>query len=324
MSRDRVTMTRAEAVRRRREQETMQRTQQTQQRAMNPQSASRPVVSRSSSFTTPTQALRRRFDTGPSYTTSRARAEAPAFNLPSLVYGPRLISFLVAAACMALLYTMFNSDPFLVRDVAVQGNVRIPASEIAMILGVKNQPSILINPAQIEYNVASSYPEVSEVVVEAGFPASLTVIIKERQPVVAWMQDNRLAWVDAQGYAFPPRGELAGLVSVAAAGAPPAIVGEESAQRFGARPLLTPEMTSAILALAPSIPEGASLVYDPKYGLGWADPRGWQVYFGKDNANMPMKMQVYQSMVQDLLQQEIQPTLISVEYPNAPFYRLAQ
>ena len=52
MSRDRETMTRAEAVRRRREQETLQRTQQTQQRAMNPHSVSRPV-NRGSSFRMP-------------------------------------------------------------------------------------------------------------------------------------------------------------------------------------------------------------------------------------------------------------------------------
>jgi cell division protein FtsQ len=150
------------------------------------------------------------------------------------------------------------------------------------------------------------------------------VTVSERQPVVAWMQDGQTAWVDAQGYAFPPRGQVDGLATVTSAGAPPIPANLDLNQKIGARPFLTSELSAAIVTLAPSLPEGASLIFDPNYGLGWSDPRGWRVYFGHSNGDATLKFQVYQSMVDYLTQQDVQPTLISVEYPNAPFYRVEQ
>ena len=74
--------------------------------------------------------------------------------------------------------------------------------------------------------------------------------------------------------------------------------------------------------LYPTMPEGANLVYDARYGLGWQDPLGWQVYFGHSGDDMQTKLNVYLSMVEHLLNRNIQPAIISVEYPSAPFYRM--
>ncbi len=63
------------------------------------------------------------------------------------------------------------------------------------------------------------------------------------------------------------------------------------------------------------------MIYDPQYGLGWQDPRGWSVYFGQNTQNIAMKLEVYQSLVENIISQGIQPTLISMAYPDAPFYK---
>jgi hypothetical protein len=73
--------------------------------------------------------------------------------------------------------------------------------------------------------------------------------------------------------------------------------------------------------LAKDIPAGMPMTYDPVYGMGWQDPRGWNVYFGQDAKDISMKKNVYQAIVDTLLLQGVQPTLISVEYLNAPFYK---
>jgi len=39
---------------------------------------------------------------------------------------------------------------------------------------------------------------------------------------------------------------------------------------------------------------------------------------------MPMKVTMYQTVVDNLAQRGITPTMVSVEYPNAPYYRLGQ
>ncbi len=50
------------------------------------------------------------------------------------------------------------------------------------------------------------------------------------------------------------------------------------------------------------------MTYDPQYGMGWQDPRGWSVYFGQNIQDIPMKLVIYQSIVDTFIRQGIQPT----------------
>jgi hypothetical protein len=332
MSRDPVTITRAEAIRRRREEEQKRREKGTRKPASKPKPAStqakteRPTLS----LTPASKGLRRRrYDIAMSSpygrSASRGRTlELPSINLPRLSYGPRWISFLLLAALLGLIYGMYTSDAYLVKKVTISGNQRIQADELEMALGIWNQPSFTINPAQVEYNLLASYPELVSVQVYIDLPADIRIQVVERLPVLVWEQAGQITWVDAQGYAFPPRGFVEGMAVVYANGTPALPANVDVSQGIGARPFLMPEFARAIASLAPSIPEGASLVYDPKYGLGWQDPLGWQVYFGHSGDNMQVKLNVYLSMVDYLMKREIQPALISVEYPSAPFYRMEE
>lgn len=331
MSRDPVTITRAEAIRRRREEEQKQQEKQTRKRAVTPRPAStqakteRPTLR----LTPASSRLRRRYDIAMSAPYGRSsrgggRAlEIPAIRIPPLAYGPRWISFLILAACVGLMYAISTSDTYLVRQATILGNQRIQADELEMAMGIWNQPSFAINPAQVEYNLLVSYPELASVQVQVGLPAEIIVQVQERVPAIAWQQSGQTVWVDAQGYAFPPRGLADGLAVVQADGIPALPANFDITQTIGARPFMTPEMAHAITTLAPTMPEGASLVYNPEYGLGWQDPLGWQVYFGPRADNMPVKLNVYLSLVEYLLQRDIQPELISVEFPSAPFYRMS-
>ena len=89
-------------------------------------------------------------------------------------------------------------------------------------------------------------------------------------------------------------------------------------------PYVSEDMVKAIQILAPNVPSGATLTYDPRYGLGWQDSRGWQAYFGSGAKDMTTRIRVYQSLVNSLLQRGVYPVFISVQYPNAPYYRLSQ
>lgn len=333
MSRDPVTITRAEAIRQRREEEQKRRDKITRKSSLvTPRPAStqakteRPTLS-----VTPASRgrLRRRYDIAMSApygrsASSRGRGiEIPAIHLPKLSYGPRWISFFFLAACLGLIYGMYTSDAYAINQITVTGNQRIQVEELQAALGVWNEPSFTINPAQIEYNLLASYPELVSVKVQVGLPAEVIVDLRERVPVLSWQHAGQVTWVDAYGYAFPPRGSAEGLAVVEALGAPPLPANFDATQTIGARAFMSAEMASAITALSPTMPEGASLVYDPEYGLGWQDPLGWQAYFGHDGEDMPVKLNVYLSMVNYLMNRNLQPALISVEYPSAPFYRMA-
>lgn len=337
MSPDRTTITRAEAIRRRKEEEQQRREKLTHKRAVTPKPApapkpaARPRAEHAPrSLPSVTPRLRRRYDvavTNSAYgrgSSSARQGQAPSISLPRIQFGPRWFSTLLVMACVFSIYFFFTDPTFLVRDVTIQGNSRIGSADINAVLGIANQSSALLNPAQIEYNILAAFPDISAASVQVNLPAEVLVTVQERQPLAAWQQDGQMVWLDAQGYAFPPRGVLEGLVTVSANGAPPAPQEVDPTQLVGARPFLGHDLAAAIAILSPNLPEGATLIYDPKYGLGWIDPRGWQVYFGHSDGDMSIKFQVYQSMVDYLTQRNVQPTLISVEYPDAPFYRVEQ
>jgi hypothetical protein len=63
------------------------------------------------------------------------------------------------------------------------------------------------------------------------------------------------------------------------------------------------------------------MVFDPKYGMGWQDPQGWFVYFGQNTADIAMKKIVYQAILDTFSQKGIKPTLVSLAYLDAPFYK---
>lgn len=348
MSRDRVTMTRAEALRIRHEEEVKRRESLVKKTIASPKLI--PVKAKTSTthklkpapLVKPNLTGRynsRRFDIAMSgsfnHTTvpvSKAAQKSQSFSMPQMGSGPRWVSGILAMLCVAALYAITASNYFTVSNANVLGNNRVSAEEISSAMGVMGKPAAILSPSEIEYNILAAFPDIASAHVEINLPADVIVTVTERQPVAAWSQEGQTVWVDAKGYAFPARGLVEGLVTVSAVGTPPGpppsippIFGVQNGETqggLGAKRFLNEEMAAALLVLSPRVPQGSTLVYDPRYGLGWADPRGWQAYFGHTHGDVNTKIQIYQTMVDYLSGQGIAPKLISVEYPDAPFYRL--
>ena len=219
-----------------------------------------------------------------------------------------------------LLYTMWTASTFTVKAASVHGNERLGETDVTAMLGMVGQPIFKAVPARIETNLRTAFPDLASVKVRVGFPNHINVDVVERTPILAWYQDEAMTWIDANGVAFKPRGEVQGLIQVSANGAPPKSE-EKSAKPLYDQVFITPELVKAMETLSPYAPSGVPTIYDPQYGMGWQDPRGWSVYFGQNTQDIPMKLVVYQNIVDTFTRQGIQPTLISVEYPDAPFYK---
>ena len=93
---------------------------------------------------------------------------------------------------------------------------------------------------------------------------------------------------------------------------------------FAPPPYIQKELVDAILALAPTVPADSTMVFDRSFGLGWTDSRGWKSFFGTSAQDMPLKVRVYQSLVDSLVSRGKIPSFISVMYPDAPFYRAVE
>jgi cell division septal protein FtsQ len=215
---------------------------------------------------------------------------------------------------------MLTASPFTVSTAVVRGNMRLGVSDINAMLGMVGKPIFNAVPAQIMANLHTAYSDLESVKVRVDFPNRITVDIVERTPVLAWYQNGVLTWIDASGVAFMPRGEVPGLVLVAANGSPTQVPLDPALPLYEQK-FIAPEMVQALSVLARDVPAGMPMTFDPLYGMGWQDPLGWSVYFGQDNRDIPMKKVVYQAIVDSLTLQGVQPSLISVEYLNAPFYK---
>jgi cell division protein FtsQ len=247
----------------------------------------------------------------------------PAITLPGIEVKSRLLSLFLTLILGAALYLCMTLSEFRVSRAQVYGNQRISADEINSVLSTSGQPIFLLQPSDLETRLRLNYPEIASATVSLGLPNIVIVKVVERQPVILWQQGGGITWIDQSGVAFRPRGTAANLIQVNATSAPPPGLPVMN-DPLSPLPDLSVDLVKAIETLAPSVPAGTAMVYDPKNGLGWSDARGWQVTFGNNAKDMALKVQVYQSLVASLTQQGITPAFISVQFANAPYYRMSQ
>ena len=322
--REKKELSRSEIARQRRAQRTAGELKQTKQRATRP--APPPVTTRVSS-TTPVLTKARRGSNRNRYNVafglSEVRLNKRGFSLPSFDTDWRTTALVSIVLLGALIYLAFTLPYFQVSGATVTGNNRLSPEEINAVLGVTGDPIFLVHPDQVATQLLTNYPELAAAEVSISLPNHVNVTVTERQPVILWQQDGGMTWIDAAGVAFLPRGLVTGLVMVNGLGMPPVVAAPDEAQ-FGPKPFVQKELVSAILALAPKVPADSTMIYDPSYGLGWKDSRGWNAFFGTSLKNMPLKAIVYEALVNSLIEQGQTPELISVAYPSAPYYRLSE
>lgn len=246
------------------------------------------------------------------------RAPAISVSLPQL--GPRWISAVIAAAMIFLMYTCWNNAAFRVSAAELSGAERLTALEVNSAIGLTGEPIFKAVPAEIIRTLRNAYPELSAVRVRVGFPNRLRVDVVERVPVLAWQQGSATILIDSHGVPFPARGEISGYIRVQADQAPTPVEGAADLPIYE-RPFIDPAIVYAMTILAPYLPAGVPMTYNPTYGMGWQDPHGWFVYFGQDAQDIQMKLVVYQAVTAALTRENIQPTLVSVEFLDAPFYK---
>jgi len=322
-------LSRADLVRLRREQDSSKRVE----RARKDATRSVPVTSRRQESTQP------RRKTGSASTTRTARSARRRFQNALLPVAPdaelrgisiarphlgrRLPAFLVVALLAVALYSAFNLPQLRVAEAQVTGNQMLTPAEINSALEIAGEPAFLLIPAELEKRLLLAYPELVTASVDVSLPNIVSVQVLERRPIIRWEQGDGYTWVSEDGVAFRPHGEASGLISVIASSAPP-IEGIVSPDSLAPTPFISTELIQALKGLAGHVPPGASILYDASFGFGWNDPRGWQVYFGTTARDVELQMRVYESMVTSLTQRGIQPAMINVTYPTAPYYRLSE
>jgi POTRA domain, FtsQ-type/Cell division protein FtsQ len=247
----------------------------------------------------------------------------PDVRFTSAAVKSRLVSGLLTLLLGAALYLVATLPEFRVAAAQVSGNQRISPEEINSVLNSTGQSIFMLKGSDLETRLRLNFPDLESAHVTIGLPNVVAVSVVERQPVLLWQQGNGYTFIDTNGVAFRPRGGTDNVIAVAALASPPAST-QTQVDPLSPAPFISPELVKAIQTLAPQVPSGSTMEYDPKYGLGWSDSRGWKAFFGNSTQDMAVKLQVYQSLVESLTQKGIVPAFISVQYANAPYYRISQ
>ena len=343
---DQDTLSRAEAVRARREKrESRQKTREKRTDAPPPRlertANAVPIIMRGVKADIPVQRkkhskVRRRYDI--SLGSQGAEVRLPP--VPVMRPSWRWLSGLIVMGLVVLLAMMWNSPMFQVQTIEVQGLQRLDAREINLVLGVQNASIFSLDPGKLTFELGKAFPEFLAVDVQVALPNIVSVAVEERVPVLAWVNAQGMVLVDAGGISFPARGlvngDAAESISFPVVDAPNMVMKppdpaetEEALKADGfvlnpyvKRRILSPVQVQAILTMSESAPANAKIVYDPKHGMGWKDPAGWIVYFGLDGAEMQQKLLMYAAVVKDLQSRNVTPEFISVEFVHAPYYRM--
>ena len=262
-----------------------------------------------------------------------AELQLPAF--PQLNLGWRLISGAIFVISLFVVISFSSLSAFEVSAINLKGSQRLTTDAILSQVHVIGLPIIEVQPEQLTTQLTQNFPSLTSVSISTGLPASVTIRVAEREPLILWQQDNSSYWIDSEGVMFPIRGEAEVSLSVVANSDPP----EASTKAADTEiedinepmipmvdeptfPRTTPEFVQGVLSISDYVPEGSYLKYDPQFGLGWQDPNGWLVYFGKDITNIDIKLAEYQMIIAEMKRENISPALISLEFLHAPFYRL--
>ena len=332
---DKNEMSRADQVRARRKIEPVQRKPIPRAEggtSRNASNASR-VVSRHNTYRSGSYTSSNRLRKQVYLPTGTPGSEIRLPSLPPFQWSWRWLSIALAIGMIVLLYMMWNSATYEVSTINLSGGIRVPAEEVKSILNVSGESIIHVKPAEVEEQILATFPDIKAAHVSVTMPNTLDVVIQERIPAILWMDgEDPLFWIDQDGYTFTVRGEANLPIRVYANTTPPYALGYLNAQtqsddetakaNQSLKPAIDPDFVLTVQRLNTIKPSESPLLYDEHNGLGWTDPHGWQVYFGIKNEDIDMKLIEYENIVNAILDKNLQPVLISMEFLHAPFYRL--
>ena len=237
-------------------------------------------------------------------------------SIPKLRVNWSMFSGVLALLSLVSLLIIWFSQIAVIKEIQVIGLERMSPESLILNLDILGTSVLDLTPAEMIENFPNLFPEISEADISIELPAKVTITVKERFPEILWSQSGVQAWIDAEGFSFPVHGDADWVIEIEASGSP--ITGPNDDPNNP----IQQEMVTAIKNLFAYVPTNSALIYDPVYGLGWQDGRGWLVYIGFEAENIDIRLEIYQEILQNLEETNMHPTLINVAYIHTPYYRI--
>ena len=221
----------------------------------------------------------------------------------------RLASFVVLGLCACVLAYGLSNSIYFVDAINLSGAAFVPGEDIYRAADVGGENILWVNPREVEGRI-EQIPGVEEALVRIEFPAIVNVQVVEQKPVMSWRQGGETVWVDARGEFLPPWFDVPWLLPVTVDDIATPVEVDSSI------PLEVVIGATQLKSLRPNI---ELLHYDSAYGLSYQDGRNWRGYFGT-GGNMAAKLEVYETLVSELMRMEVYPSAIYVSSLDTTYY----
>jgi hypothetical protein len=260
--------------------------------------------------------------------------------IPFMRFSWQWVSGIIAIVLFLVVIFLVNSPMFRVQSLSVDGLTRYTPDEFQPLVKGRKISIFLFDTSAVLHSLRLVYPELIDPQISISMPNQVLVSAGEREPIILWQANGSNYWIDAEGVILQPRGEVNGLLIVQSTVAPPLarmsqtptsvvdyarmIIERQSGNLTSEEliDLISPDTLNAIIEMSAILPAGGSLVYNPISGMGWRDPRGWEVFFGTDLSNIDFKQVEYETILARLVEMGVSPAMISVEHIDAPYYRM--
>lgn len=105
---------------------------------------------------------------------------------------------LLGIILFVLIFFLFFSSQFQVKDVIVEGTNLVPADQIAALIP-KGDNIFRLNTSQIEQDILNKFPEVKSVDIYRGIPNAIKAVVLERDGKLVWQSGENKYLVSSQG-----------------------------------------------------------------------------------------------------------------------------
>jgi len=246
---------------------------------------------------------------GRARTGQRAKARNSARPLRSVFAIRNSLLLLLVGVIVGGLWLALD-DRFYVYHADVTGVARTSPDEVFRASGLLGLHALWVRPAAVEARILAELPGLESARVACGvLDEGCTIAVVERQPRVAWDEDGKLWWIDADGIIFP---------------APEALA--EGWLVRGPLPRdgdgrLDERVRVALSELWSVGADVSRLLYVPGRGLTFTGERGWRIILGQ-GPGMAERWRALGLLTGDLEARGLTPRFVDVRFPDAPYYSL--
>ncbi len=233
----------------------------------------------------------------------------------------RIVSMVltVLLGCAAAAFTLLPQ--FRVTAPIVTGSENVNLDEINYYTGLRNIPIYMANPDEISNVLLKRYPEARAIDVKVELPSRVTINLVQRVPLIEWDFGGSKIWIDEDGTILREQQAIPGdLIYVLSNSFPGAR--NRNDRKFPEK--FSKKMLTALIEINQSKPQGKTLFYTYDNGYGWQTDQGYTLWIGIDNSNLTEKMRMAESLGMYFKENEIEPEMLSLEFPDAPYFRYAE